>query len=97
MTEPDPLTQHLEQSRRMGWFLVVMLGIVLVVYVVATLTSGFKPGVVVFGALVSLIGVVLAYRTWRHNILKTDRLLDEAIEGMDISLADSADDLEDDE
>jgi len=94
MTEPDPLTQHLEQSRRMGWFLIIMFGIVLVVYMAAVVLSGFAPGVIFTGAVVILIGVVLAYRTRRADILETDRLLDEAIEGLDL---DSADDLEDDE
>lgn len=79
MIEPDPLSQHLEQSRRMGWFLIVMLGIVLVVDIAAILVSGFKPAVIIFGGVVILIGIVLAYRTWRHDVLETDRLIDEGL------------------
>jgi low affinity Fe/Cu permease len=82
MIEPDPLSRHLEQSRKMGWFMVVMLGIVLVVYMAAVLVSGWNHGVIFAGAVVILIGIVLAYRTYRADILETDRLLDEGLEAL---------------
>lgn len=94
MIEPDPLTQHLEYSRKMGWFMVIMLGIVLAVWLVALVASGFAPGVIFTGASTILLGILFTYRSYRAEVLETDRLIDEAIEGLDL---DSADDLGDDE
>jgi uncharacterized membrane protein len=78
--EPDPLSQHLEYSRKMGWFLVIMLGIVLVVWLAAMVVSGFAPGVVFTGAGTLLLGILFAWRSHRADILETDRLLDEGLE-----------------
>jgi hypothetical protein len=86
----------------MGRFMAIMLGIVLVVWLAAVVLSGFAPGVIFTGASTLLLGILFAYRSYRADILETDRLIDEAIEGLNLTdLDDLADelgiDLEDDE
>lgn len=83
--EPDPLSQHLKLSRKMGWFMVIMLGIVLVVWLAAVVLSGFAPGVIFTGAGTLLLGILFACRSYRADVLETDRLLDEAIGGLDLT------------
>jgi uncharacterized membrane protein len=79
MIEPDPLSQHLELSRKMGRFQVIMLGIVLAVWLVALVASGFAPGVVFTGAGTLLLGILFAWRSHRADVLETDRLIDEGL------------------
>jgi uncharacterized membrane protein len=79
MIEPDPLSQHLELSRKMGRFQAIMLGIVLVVWLAAMVVSGFAPGVVFTGAGTLLLGILFAWRSHRADVLETDRLIDEGL------------------
>jgi uncharacterized membrane protein len=79
MIEPDPLTQHLEYSRKMGWFMVIMLGIVLAVWLVALVAAGFAPGVIFTGAGTLLLGILFAWRSHRADVLETDRLVSEGL------------------
>jgi uncharacterized membrane protein len=79
MIEPDPLSQHLELSRKMGRFQAIMLGIVLVVWLAAMVVSGFAPSVVFTGAGTLLLGILFAWRSHRADVLETDRLIDEGL------------------